>query len=84
MKKIWFKRKTYGWGWQPATWQGWIVTMSFLAFVIVHGFMIEQYIERLASLGIFLWSLGLLCLVIALIIVCYMYGESPRWQWGKK
>ncbi len=25
-----------------------------------------------------------LLLTIALIIVCYMTGEKPKWQWGKE
>lgn len=27
----WFKRKLYGWGWTPATWQGWVTLVAFLA-----------------------------------------------------
>jgi hypothetical protein len=25
MKKYWFVRKTYGWGWTPGSWQGWAI-----------------------------------------------------------
>ncbi len=43
----WFKRKTYGWGWTPVSWQGWLVTLGLVvvitvivrlgAFILVHG-----------------------------------------------
>src|SRR5262245_12007807 len=29
-EQYWFKRRTYGWGWVPATWQGWLTLLIFL------------------------------------------------------
>ncbi|HEY7421948.1 MAG TPA: hypothetical protein VH541_08050 [Gaiellaceae bacterium] len=26
--KPWFRRKTYGVGWTPASWQGWLITLA--------------------------------------------------------
>jgi hypothetical protein len=26
-EQYWFKRKAYGWGWVPATWQGWLTIL---------------------------------------------------------
>jgi hypothetical protein len=34
----WFKRKRYGWGWTPTTWQGWAVVVALVAAVAVAGF----------------------------------------------
>ena len=31
----WFKRKLYGWGWTPATWQGWLSTFVFIGLVLI-------------------------------------------------
>ncbi|MCX6717702.1 MAG: hypothetical protein NTU76_03445 [Candidatus Taylorbacteria bacterium] len=28
MSKLWFKRKTYGWGWVPSSWEGWFVVIT--------------------------------------------------------
>ncbi len=28
--KYWFKAKNYGWGWYPATWQGWLILAGFI------------------------------------------------------
>ena len=31
----WFvARRRFGWGWQPSTWQGWLVTAVYLAAVL--------------------------------------------------
>lgn len=33
--KPWFRRRRYGWGLQPASWQGWAVTAAYVAAVFV-------------------------------------------------
>lgn len=32
--KYWFKRKRYGYGLTPSTWQGWLTIFGFLLFII--------------------------------------------------
>jgi hypothetical protein len=34
----WFRRKRWGYGWMPCTWQGWVVTVLFIAAVMGIGF----------------------------------------------
>ena len=75
----WFKRKLYGWGWTPATKEGWLVTVGFLAFIIWYAFRLET----MAQVGL-LEVAPLIAAVVVLITVCYKTGESPRWQWGLK
>jgi len=29
----WFRAKTFGWGWMPVRWQGWLTVLLFVAFV---------------------------------------------------
>jgi hypothetical protein len=33
--KPWFRRRTIGFGWQPASWHGWVLTLVVTAVVIV-------------------------------------------------
>jgi hypothetical protein len=33
--KPWFRRRAVGFGWQPASWQGWLITLVAVAAVIV-------------------------------------------------
>jgi hypothetical protein len=76
-KKIWFPAKRYGWGWgPPKCWQGWVVMAVWLLFVLA-GVVFLQLNHPL------LYLLYLAVLVSALIIVCYLKGEKPRWRWGK-
>ncbi|MCM2339307.1 MAG: GPI inositol-deacylase [Burkholderiales bacterium] len=77
IKKIWFKRKLYGFGWYPVTWEGWLTT---LVWVLLFSFsmMTMNDHEWLKNFVVIILS------VIVLIYICYKKGEKPRWQWGKR
>lgn len=80
MKKFWFKRKLYGWGWYPAAWQGWLVLGAYTAIMAVLASVVtESSSEREVF---FMLVLPFFLLTAALIGICYRTGESPRWQWG--
>lgn len=81
MNKIWFKRKTYGWGWTPATWEGWAVLVAYLVIIFSLALAVEGQSER--EFGLFFLLPGII-VTILLIRICYKTGESPRWQWGEK
>lgn len=84
-KKLWFKRRRYGWGWVPVRRQGWIAITAYLAFVIL-GSSFFGNIEELVSsaTGISLFILTLLSATMILISICYRHGPVPKWRWGKK
>lgn len=82
-KKLWFRRKLFGWGWTPITWQGWVI-VGVYTFLI--GFVFARIDAASHSVsdtlfGIFLPFLGLTALLFA---VCFAKGEKPRWQWSKR
>ncbi len=33
----WFRPKTFGFGWSPATWEGWAVTAAVVAVIVATG-----------------------------------------------
>ena len=74
--KIWFRRKLYGWGWYPVTWEGWAVILVWA--LIFTSLVAKMEYEGLNNILFVLISVGLL------IYVCYKKGEKPRWQWGKR
>lgn len=79
-QKYWFKRKLYGWGWTPATWQGWIVLLIYISLVFFFAFTIDK--NSPASEIMFTLILPIVLMTIALIRICYKKGEKPKWQWG--
>ena len=76
-KQIWFPAKKYGWGWgPPSTWQGWVVFAVWLA-LLVTGCVLLAPTRNVALFIGYAVLLG-----IALIVVCLIKGETPRWRWG--
>lgn len=80
-KKKWFKRKTYGYGWTPATKEGWIVLLLYFVALSLIMFSVEiergpQVLTRIVIPTLILTGL--------LIFVCYKKGEKPKWQWGER
>ncbi len=72
----WFKAKRYGYGWYPATWQGWLAMLVWLLLFV--GAYVRWNIETqtwwfVADVGV---STG------ALIVVSWYTGEEARWRWG--
>ncbi|MEZ5427742.1 MAG: hypothetical protein R2747_15845 [Pyrinomonadaceae bacterium] len=77
--KHWFPAKRYGWGWGPPTaWQGWIVLASYFVLVAA-GIPFVQ-----ARFGNVVYIAYASLLTVALIAICWLKGEPPRWRWGKR
>lgn len=84
MTRPWFRTKRYGWGWTPATIQGWLVLAAFVGAV---GADYAALLYRLrtgadfhaAMVTFFAW---MAVLVVAILAVCWIKGERPRWRWG--
>lgn len=76
-QKYWFPAKRYGWGWGlPSSWQGWAVFVAYLGLLGLGVFFLRFW-------GPALYLAFVLLLTAALIAVCWLKGEPPRWRWGK-
>lgn len=80
-QKLWFKRKLYGWGWTPATWQGWLITFLYVVLLFLFALTIDE--NSSSREIIFTFFLPLVILTSTLIRIAYKKGEKPRWQWGR-
>ncbi|MAG52801.1 MAG: hypothetical protein CMH62_02460 [Nanoarchaeota archaeon] len=74
--KLWFKRKKYGWGWAPSSWEGWLLTLIFIILVV----FISRYFLEKGQTENFIGSL--IVLIALFILIAYKTGESPKWSWG--
>lgn len=82
-KQYWFKRKRYGWGWIPVTWQGWL-TIGVFATILVGGAAaigVTEPNEFTKELGFYLLFVAVA--VAMLIRVGLDHGPRPRWRWGR-
>jgi hypothetical protein len=80
----WFKRKVWGWGWVPVTWQGFAVTGAYIGLVTLLLVTKEEAVAGDPDSGSNFLVLGLpiLVLTIAFVFISYKKGEKPKWQWG--
>lgn len=83
--QYWFKRRRYGYGWTPVTWQGWITFAIFLLVIVVSALIIlpsKPAQPTTAKLVIFF--LFVLSDLLVFIGITLAKGPNPRWRWGKK
>ena len=75
--KLWFKAKKYGYGWYPATWQGWTIMVFWLVYVLlkVADFAKDVSIsdEPVGEMiGVF--GLDILMVTALFLVICYLSG----------
>ncbi|HCC06166.1 TPA: hypothetical protein DEP94_02305 [Candidatus Nomurabacteria bacterium] len=77
-KKLWFRAKTYGWGWTPSTWEGWLVTTVAILFIILDSLRIDKNSEDIP----YFFFIRMFLIISILLFICYKKGEKPGWRWG--
>lgn len=82
-KTLWFKAKNYGWGWYPSSWQGWLILLTYIGYLLYRG-KTTQALFGSASSFIFRYSFETVFATILLIIICFLTGEKLEWRWGGK
>lgn len=79
----WFKRKIYGYGWTPATWQGWVSFVAYLC-VLIYFFLKVDIMSHSVSDTLIGFAVPLAVATVVFIYILYKKGEKPKWQWGIK
>lgn len=81
--KVWFKAKRFGWGWSPASPEGWVVVAAFLAALMGSTIALVRFRPVPPSPSMVGEHLALACvLATSLVGICYKTGEKPGWRWG--
>ncbi len=83
MKNFWFKRKRYGFGWVPSSWQGWIISLIYI-LILVKLFTMADIDSHSISDTFIKLSVPFIIVSSIFIVICYKTGEKPKWQWGSK
>lgn len=76
----WFKRKRFGWGYVPVTWQGW---MLIAAYVLVITLAATAFLDGTPGESAFFILIFILA-TAGLFQISFRKGPWPRWRWGKK
>ena len=82
-EQYWFKRKQYGVGWTPNTWQGWLVIGAAVALIVGNIFRFEQagYPETAVISQVVLPAFAI---TTVLVVICFKTGEPLKWSWGRE
>lgn len=93
-KKLWFKRKSYGWGWTPASRQGRLILAVYVCLLVLRTVFYramaqEDYqlrawteLEPYAWGNLLVFMTPVIVLSALLLFICYKTGELPKRQWG--
>jgi len=84
-QKLWFKRRRYGYGWIPVTWEGAVTVISFIITIVFSSIVLLKDVER----NTYQSEVGVFFIVLMLLIgihlgITYKKGPSPKWRWGSK
>lgn len=83
-RSYWFKRRRYGYGWTPVSWQGWLVIIVFIVIVVSGSVVLGDTPRNTLSSEALIYVALLLIAVILLIFISSKKGPSPKWRWGVK
>jgi hypothetical protein len=92
-KKYWFRARSFGWGWTPSSWQGWLVTLVYLALLTAGVIELSYHAAQLPvsqakpqSIPAFVWGwiIYYIALTAILMVISYRTGEKPKWCWGRR
>src|SRR5437868_2117834 len=78
----WFRAKTYGWGWTPATWQGWMVTILYVVLITYSVVKLKFGPDASGSLAFRVIAARILAPTLLLIFICWKKGEPLGCRWG--
>ncbi|NCS97320.1 MAG: hypothetical protein GW762_01895 [Candidatus Pacebacteria bacterium] len=83
-QRYWFKRRRYGYGWMPSSWQG-HVTVIVCMLPIFYGLIFLKDVEN-NTLTPEVRNFILLTIISVSVLVgtSYKMGPPPKWRWGSK
>ena len=57
-KEPWFAKRRIGWGMNPQSWQGWVLTLILILIILLDG--------------IYLYKTVLFIIILVIAIICYL------------
>lgn len=82
MSKLWFKNKRYGYGWFPASIEGWLVLFVYTVLMTLSLSIFMNSFNHV--FGLFWFLACVFLLTTTLLYICKKKGEKPEWRWGDK
>lgn len=83
-KKYTMKRKRFGWGWTPVTWQGWVFIFAQVGIIITAATILPHKPAHPTPDQRFHFFLIFGLALMNLIIFSAQTSPKPKWRWGRK
>jgi hypothetical protein len=77
-QRYWFKANKSGYGWHPATWEGWIILLLYIVALVYSFLQIDRESHSVSDTLLGFFPRFLLFSAL-LTIVTYLKGESITW-----
>ncbi len=82
-RKLWFKAKRFGYGWTPATWQGWASTFIYVLIIALEFIKADKASYSVSDAFISFFAPFIL-ITLLFAFLTWGTGEKPKWSWGNK
>ena len=79
----WFKRRRFGYGWTPATWQGWVALVALVLLVLAPLPFLPQG-EDEGGPNPYAYVFYVVVVVMVFCLLAIKKGPTPHWRWGAK
>ena len=78
------KRRRYGWGWTPVTWQAVFIIVAQIAIIFIAATFLPTKPAQ-PMFGEIIAYFAIVALAIATLVIFSMISApKPTWRWGKK
>ena len=83
--KYWFKPKDYGYGAQPCSWEGWLMTLGLILAIVGIAALVGLFDPNIVPKDIFRFLFyEALFIILFVVIARRKTKERWGWRWGKK
>jgi len=86
MSKYWFKPKSYGYGFFPVSWEGWLCTIGLVIVILLSGYSNGVFSENQPTNQQFVRFLLDVFIFAGLATFFFekKMKEPLQWRWGRK
>ena len=82
MPRYWFKRRRFGYGWTPATREGWLVLGSYIGLIVGGALVFGSLTTSPPAWTTIVFLLIVLVLTVLFFAIAITKGPTPKWRWG--
>lgn len=83
-KNYWMKRRRYGWGWIPTTWQGWLFLALQMGILGMAALQLPAKPAQPSTVQLATFFVTVALVIISLVLVSVATSPKPHWRWGKR